>query len=129
MRALEGVAILMVAALPASARETTAPERCTVDTTADRRTTPSSDCMRCHDGSRASDARTGHRYDITYSPFQSLADLRPTPEQFDPRIVLVDRKVACMTCHDPASTLPDHLAAPVDGPPERRLCVACHMKD
>lgn len=93
-----------------------------------RLATPSSACMICHDGKRARDARSGHRFDIPYPP-PMRPDYRANPSQFNPAVVLVDGKVACVTCHDPASTRSDHLAGPTDGPVLKRLCVACHLRD
>jgi hypothetical protein len=98
---------------------------CTLGSVTDRSATLSSACMTCHDGSKAVDARTGHRYDIDYrSAFDQ--SLRPNPQQFDPRIVLSNGKVTCLSCHDPTSKLDFHLAGPLDGPVARRMCVACH---
>jgi len=111
---------------PASAAP--AASACTLALVQDRATTPSSACMTCHDGSKAVDARTGHRYDIDYrSAFTQ--DLRPQPDVFNPRIVLSNGKVTCLSCHDPSSSLGSHLASPLDGPVERRMCVACHPRE
>jgi hypothetical protein len=116
-----------VVAVVASAGIATAagdPALCTVGHPLDRKTTPSSDCVACHDGTNASNAKTGHRFDVEYV---AAGDLRKDPETFDPKVVLgTGNKVTCLTCHDPASDLPLHLAAPTSGLPEQRLCVACH---
>jgi hypothetical protein len=103
---------------------------CILPSITDRRTTPSGACMMCHNGKYARDAQVGHRFDVPYPPPMN-PDYRvsPSPEQFNPRVILVDGKVACVSCHDPASTLPNHLAGPTDGPVLKRLCVACHLRD
>lgn len=104
---------------------------CTLDAPLDRMATPSSDCLACHDGSKtasgASDARSGHRYDVEYHT-DGKPDLRRDPTGYDSRVVLPGGKLTCCTCHDPASSLPYHLAAPTSGAVERRLCVACHVQ-
>ena len=104
---------------------------CTLNGPLDRTTTRSSDCLTCHDGSKvtsgAPDARTGHRYDVEYYT-AGKPDLRESPTSYDPRVVLPGNKITCCTCHDPASTLPYHLAASTSGDVARRLCVACHVQ-
>lgn len=114
------------AAPPPTTTDPGAPEPCSLDTPLDRRTTPSSACMRCHDGSRASNAGTGHRYDIEYDPYGK--ELRPEPEKFNEKVVLADRKVTCLSCHESLSTAPFRLAAPTGGTLEKRLCAACHIR-
>lgn len=117
--------LVRVGASNSTAAAEPAPEPCLLERTPPRRTTPSSECTTCHDGGRAVDARTGHKFDIEY---QSNGDLRPDPQAFNPKIVLVENRVACMSCHDPASQLPLHLAAPTSGDVAQRLCVACHVR-
>ncbi len=82
--------------------------------------------MECHDGSRASDARTGHKFDIRYAA--NGERLRYSPDQFNPNVVLVNGTITCLTCHDPMSKLAFKLAAPLDGFVDARLCVACHFR-
>jgi hypothetical protein len=109
----------------AATRTALVAEPCALPLVQDRAATPSSACMTCHDGSKAVDARTGHRYDIEYrSAFDS--GLRPNPEQFNPKIVLSNGRVTCLTCHDPTSPADFHLAGPLGGPVKQRMCVACH---
>lgn len=101
---------------------------CAINAPLDRTATPSSTCMRCHDGSKALDARGGHKYDIEYAySVRPGGDLRPDPMQFNSKVVLAAGTITCVTCHDPASTAPYHLAAPTSGDVSKRLCVACHI--
>lgn len=104
---------------------------CALNAPLDRMTTPSSYCLTCHDGSKASsgapDARTGHRYDIEYYT-AGKPDLRQDPTAYNSRVVLPGNKLTCCTCHDPASSLPYHLAASTSGAVDKRLCVACHIQ-
>jgi hypothetical protein len=110
-------------------------DACLLGALPDRRTTPSSACMACHDGSvkGAADARTGHRYDLDYQRARresTFIELRPDPEGYSAgMVVLQGGLVTCLSCHSPASAAPAHLAGPVDGPLAQRLCVACHVRD
>jgi len=99
---------------------------CALDAPLDRKSTPSSTCTQCHDGSKALNASRGHRYDMEYF-VRPGSDLRMNPEQFNAAVVLASGKVTCLSCHDPASRLVFHLAAPTDGEVGKRLCVACHV--
>lgn len=101
-------------------------EPCDLESPQDRRTTPSKKCMRCHDGSRASNAATGHRFDIEYVSYGK--ELRPDPEKLNPKVVLAGGKVTCLSCHEPLSNAPFRLAAPTNGPSDKRLCAACHIR-
>jgi len=106
-------------------------EPCALASVRSRQGTPSSACLACHDGSRAPevpDARSGHAYDVTYDPYLK-PNLRKSPEQWNRAVVLVEGKVTCLTCHNPASTELYHLVGPVDGPVEKRFCVACHPRE
>ena len=114
------------AVAPSATGDPAAPEPCGLDTPQDRRTTTSATCMRCHDGSRASNAGTGHRYDIEYSTYGK--ELRLEPEKYNAKVVLADGKVTCLSCHEPLSTAPFRLAAPTGGTLEKRLCAACHIR-
>jgi hypothetical protein len=111
---------------PPTAAAEAAPDPCDLDSPQDRRTPTSSRCMQCHDGSKAANATTGHRFDIEYQIYGK--ELRLEPEKFNPKVVLADGKVTCMSCHEPQSTLRYHLAAPTDGEVAKRLCVACHLR-
>lgn len=101
-------------------------DSCELNLPRDRRSTPSKDCMKCHDGSRGANAGTGHRFDIEYVSHGK--ELRPDPEKFNPMVILAGGMVTCMSCHDPASTAVFHLAAPTSGPVDKRLCAACHIR-
>ena len=115
-----------VAPAPIGGGDPVAPEPCGLDSPQDRRTTTSAACMRCHDGSRAKNAGTGHRFDIEYNPYGK--ELRPDPEAFNAKVVLASRKVTCLSCHEPLSMTPFRLVAPTGGALEKRLCTACHIR-
>ena len=99
---------------------------CTLGGPLDRKTTPSSTCLQCHDGSKGLNATKGHRYDLEYF-VKPGSDLRQDPERFNGAVVLAGGKVTCLTCHDSGSKLLYHLAAPTGGEVDKRLCVACHV--
>lgn len=128
MRRFVLLAFVLAAAAPAVAQKTASGETCLVYGPVDRLTTPSSACLRCHDGSAASDARTGHSFDLDYARArtQPRSELSVDPEAVNSAVVLQGGLVVCLTCHSGTSTLPHHLAARVDGPVKGRLCVACH---
>lgn len=94
----------------------------------DRASAPQGECLACHDGSSASDARAGHKFGFDYTAARSRpgADLRLDPQGKN-GVILQDGQVTCLTCHAPTSTLVNHLAAPTGGPVADRLCVACHV--
>lgn len=99
------------------------------------------DCLGCHDGSRASDVTINLRND----PFRrqqmqgtakdhaigmDYAAYASNPRDFKPvfgnsKMVFVDGKVGCLTCHDPANQERGHLVMS-----DRRsaLCLTCHNK-
>jgi len=99
---------------------------CDLEMPQDRRAPSSAACLRCHDGSRALNASTGHRFDIEYATYGK--ELRVDPEKFNPKIVVASGKVTCLSCHEPLSTTRFRLAAPTDGPVDKRLCAACHIR-
>ncbi|HTP52398.1 MAG TPA: hypothetical protein VMK42_17045 [Anaeromyxobacteraceae bacterium] len=106
-------------------------EPCRLEGVKDRRAARSSDCLRCHDGSRTPevpDARNGHVFDVPYQPVLH-PNLRRDPEKFNSALVLVDETVTCLSCHDPASKETFHLAGPMSGPVEKRFCVGCHPRE
>lgn len=100
------------------------------------------DCLGCHDGSRASDVTINLRND----PFQrqqlrgtspkdhpigmDYAAYASNPGEFKPvfgnlKMVFVDGKVGCLTCHDPANQERGHL---VMSDFRSALCLTCHNK-
>jgi hypothetical protein len=113
------------AATDAGAAASPAP-LCSLETGVDR-TAPSSGCTSCHTSTTGSFDHGGHRVDIAYEPYGK--DLRPNPLERGVNVVLPGGRITCLTCHDPQSKLPDHLAAPISGPVEKRLCTACHLFD
>ncbi len=124
MRGTTILASALVAALSAAAASAADPATCALPAVLDRRATPTSACTTCHDGSAGLAAHRGHPVDVKYPDWSP--DLRRDPEKFNPAIVLAAGTITCMTCHDPKSTLLDHVAAPTSGDVDKRLCVACH---
>jgi hypothetical protein len=106
--------------------EPAAADPCDLDMPQDRRTATSTTCMRCHDGSKAANATTGHKFDIEYVSHGK--ELRPDPERFNSKVVLAAGKVTCMSCHVPLATTVFRLAAPTGGELDQRLCTACHIR-
>ncbi len=100
--------------------------QCSLEAGIDR-TAPSSGCMACHTRTAGGFDHGGHRVEIAYEPYGK--ELRPNPLERGVNVVLPGGRVTCLTCHDPQSKLPDHLAANVGGPVEKRLCTACHLFD
>jgi hypothetical protein len=92
----------------------------------DRVRTGSTACLGCHDASRGGHAAFRHPVDVLYVPYGR--ELSPDPEKQEPGVVLGEGRVTCLTCHDPVSTLPRNLSAPVVGEVPARLCAACHAR-
>ena len=115
------------AAMDAGPAAAPAAPQCALETGVDR-TAPSSVCTACHASATSSFDHGGHRVDVMYEPMPGK-DLRPNPLERGVNVVLPGGRITCLTCHDPQSKLLDHLAAPVGGPVEKRLCVACHLFD
>lgn len=87
----------------------------------DRRT-DSMTCLGCHDGLIARDV-SGHPIGRSYDA-ATRDDRRLRPRAILPTAVaLEDGRVGCISCHDPASTLPARLTMPNRG---SALCFACH---
>ena len=122
-------AILLLTLAAISAGESWNDSPCTIREV-DRRYTPTSRCLGCHDGTAApglsgdpSEGRGQHPVGMEYAAAYArvaggTTGLRP-PGSIDARLVLPHGTVSCVTCHDGGS--PDHLAIPAN-----RLCVACH---
>lgn len=85
------------------------------------------DCTACHQRIGAL-GHASHRVDVEFAQVWAArqSDFRP-PSSLPPEVVLVNGRVVCTTCHDPASQLPMSLALPVD--PKPRLCLSCHRFD
>lgn len=114
------------AVAPPTTGEPPVADPCDLASPQDRRTTTSVSCLRCHDGSKAANARSGHRFDIEYVTYGK--DLRPEPEKYNPAVVLANGMVTCLSCHEPLSSAAFRLAAPTGGTLEKRLCAACHIR-
>jgi len=93
-------------------------------------------CLGCHDGTVAREAlsvtRTGadvgpaggrgHPVDVPYPAWN--ARFRPAAA-LDPRLVLSDGCVSCVTCHGGADASRKRLSVPND---RSALCLCCHLK-
>ena len=107
-------------------------ETCELARVSDRGKASSFRCVACHDGTTGAgdvfvmgrDGRgqsMSHPVEVDYGRAQLRDDRHYVPERLIPADVpLVDGKVACTSCHDPASRLAKHVVDPV------RLCYACH---
>lgn len=98
------------------------------------------DCLGCHDGSRASnvtinlkndpykrlrsDAEMDHPIGMDYSAYVARNN-GYKPIFGKSRLVLVDGKVGCLTCHDPTNQERGHLAM---SDRNSALCLTCHSK-
>ncbi len=79
-------------------------------------------CLGCHDGTIGPDiSRDGHKVDVLY--------VKGEPGKFrtltDRRIVMVDGKVTCLSCHNPYKRNESHLVLSNN---DSRLCLKCHIK-
>ena len=122
-----GTADAGTAAADAGAAAVPAAPLCSLETGVDR-TAPSSGCTACHTSTTGSFDHGGHRVEVVYEPSYGK-ELRQNPLERGVNVVLPGGRITCLTCHDPQSKLPDHLAAPIGGPVEKRLCTACHLFD
>ena len=107
-------------------------ETCELARVSDRSKVSSLRCMACHDGSTGAGnefvmGRVGrgqsmsHPVEVEYGPARMRDGEHYVPENsLPPDVPLVDGRVACTSCHDPASRLAKHVVDPV------RLCYACH---
>lgn len=98
------------------------------------------DCLGCHDGSRATDvtinlkndpfkrlrgnAETDHPIGMDYSAYVAR-DIGYKSIFGKTKMVLVDGKVGCLTCHDPLNQERGHL---VMSDRNSALCLTCHSK-
>jgi Cytochrome c7 and related cytochrome c len=111
---------------PGAAAAAPAPPACSLETGVDRMAASGS-CTGCHTGVSGNFEHGGHRVEVPYEPYGK--ELRAKPEERGVNVVLPGGRITCLTCHDPKSKLPDHLAANIGGPVEKRLCTACHLFD
>lgn len=93
-------------------------------------------CLGCHDGTVAREAvlvsptsaevapagGRGHPVDVPYPVWN--ARFRPVAA-LDPRLVLSDGCVSCVTCHGGADASRKRLSVPND---RSALCLCCHLK-
>jgi len=99
----------------------------------------SRECLSCHDGTLSTAAGTqvrglswehnkniglSHPIGVDYeSVYMNKSGEYVSPELLDPRIILVNGKIACETCHNHYSNIKKHL---VMDNFKSRLCLACH---
>jgi predicted CXXCH cytochrome family protein len=79
------------------------------------------DCILCHDGVTAKNS-TGpgnHRIDVIYIQNEYYKDVT------DRRVVLVDGKVTCVSCHNPYKSEAARLSISNHG---SKLCLTCHRR-
>lgn len=82
------------------------------------------DCLSCHDGSTARNVAqgmksAGHKVDVFY------VQKRGYKKRLDRRVVLVDGKVTCISCHNPYKSERRRLVMSNE---RSELCMSCHMK-
>ena len=78
-------------------------------------------CLGCHDGSVAKEVSThGHPVNALY-----LSHRRGLNRITDKKIVLVEGKITCLSCHNPYGTNKGKLVKSNEG---SRLCLSCHRK-
>ncbi len=97
----------------------------------DRTRTSARVCVSCHDGTIGpgvqfrmgpDDSGMSHPVDTDYaSAHAKQPDKYVPPGALPVDVPLVEGRVACTSCHDPASTEPKHVARPGS------LCSACHI--
>lgn len=77
-------------------------------------------CLQCHNNQPPALQTTeaDHPVNITYTQQTGYKQVT------DPRIVLVNGKITCITCHDPYKTEPKRLVLPS----QNQLCLSCHSK-
>ncbi len=114
---------------PRAARPNVRGEACELERV-DRVHTPSLRCVSCHDGSvgpgiefrmGATAGSMSHPVDVDYFSAYARQPSKYAPPGALPKDVpLVEGRVACTSCHDPASTEPNHVSR------QATLCDACH---
>lgn len=83
----------------------------------------SSECLSCHDGSSAPLTGYSHPVGVQYPAF-SRSGRYVSKGALNRRIVLIDGKVGCLSCHNPLNPSKFHLVMSNDG---SRLCFSCHL--
>jgi predicted CXXCH cytochrome family protein len=78
-------------------------------------------CHACHNGTLGKDigGQMDHKVNVYYRPNRDFNNLS------DRRIVLVDGKVTCVSCHNPYKSTSAKLAKDNTS---SRLCLTCHIK-
>ena len=103
----------------------------------------SKDCLACHDGGAASnidvdyknapgqhathyDGKKQHPIGMNYAAYVAMGsrNYKPVPE-YSSKMVFVDGKVGCLTCHNPLNPEEKHLVMSDQG---SALCLSCHNK-
>jgi predicted CXXCH cytochrome family protein len=103
----------------------------------------SRDCLTCHDGGHASDIAIDYRntpgnkiktFDGTkqhpigmnYAAYAAMDHTRFNPgSAFNSKMILVNGRVGCLTCHNPLNPEKSHLVMSDSG---SALCLTCHNK-
>jgi hypothetical protein len=96
----------------------------------DRTRTSALVCTSCHDGTIGpgvefrmgpDDGGMSHPVEVDYgAAYAKQPDKYVPPSELPENVLLVDGKVTCVSCHDPASTERNHVSRPAS------LCDACH---
>lgn len=103
----------------------------------------SRDCLACHDGGHASDVKIDYRnspgnkssryggakdhpigMDYNFYAGMDPVNYKPAPA-FNSKMIFVDGKVGCLTCHNPLKPEKTHLVMSDQG---SALCLSCHNK-
>jgi predicted CXXCH cytochrome family protein len=81
------------------------------------------ECLNCHDGSTAPLTGNSHPVGVDYPIYSMYGSNFVSRGALDRRIILIDGKVGCLSCHNPLNPARDHLVMSND---RSRLCLACH---
>ncbi len=103
----------------------------------------SKDCLACHDGVAASgidvdykntpgqpanhyDGKKQHPIGMNYAAYVAMGSRNYKPvSEYSSKMVFVDGKVGCLTCHNPLNPEEKHLVMSDQG---SALCLSCHNK-
>jgi predicted CXXCH cytochrome family protein len=83
------------------------------------------ECVNCHDGSTATITSFRHPVGIYYPGYSMDGRSFISREALNRRIVLIDGKIGCLSCHNPLNPAGDHLVMSND---RSKLCLSCHIK-